>query len=168
MPLLDHHPFIYVYYILSSTDGTCSRLTALVGVNYPFKCPASSSRKFLQRESAQPGVCRAAWRQCSGALRPACPKDRPRAPVRHRLPPTFYAEVRSTNCVEFAPTGLCLSEAETVRAEFWGDGGEKRSCHPGRIPAVMANELRPNVYFSREEKLLLDDRCHPQCAVCLF
>lgn len=139
-PLLEHHPFIYLYYILSFTGGTCSCLMAHVGVNYPFKCPASSSRKFLQRESAQPGVCRAAWRQCSGALRPACPKDRPHAPLLHRLPPTFYAEVRSSNCVEFAPSGLCLSEAETVRAEFWGDGGGEREKLSSRTDASSDGE----------------------------
>lgn len=59
-------------------------LWAHVGVNYPFKCPDSSSRKFLRRVCAQPGVCRAGWRQCSGALWPALSEVR----SFHRSPPT--------------------------------------------------------------------------------
>lgn len=58
-----------------------------------------------------------------------------------------------------------------VKRKLWAQscrGEKKRSCHPGRIPAVMANELRPNVDFSLEEKLLFDDIRHWQCSVCRF
>lgn len=54
---------------------------------------------------------------------------------------------------------LCLRKAQTVSAEFWGE--KERSCHPGRIPAVMANELRPNVDFSLEEKLFIRRHTSP-------
>lgn len=85
-------------------------------------------------------------------------------------PPSVPADILSggkMNKLRRVRPKLSLSAwSGNCETEFWGE--KKRSCHPGRIPAVMANELRPNVDFSLEEKLLFDDIRHRRCSVCPF
>lgn len=89
-----------------------------IPLNVPRLLPGNSSREnLLSRVSA-------GLHDASGAE--LCDLPVRRIDRTLRLPPTFYAEVRSSNCVEVAPSGLCLSEAETVRAEFWRDGGGEK------------------------------------------